>query len=114
MQQETPPRQYNTSCRINISYPILKGIPAMPIFFAGELGSNIDGVTMRNQQLLHRADDYLFSGTNMHEIRQAQERAAGDAASRMSDDRLLNTPTDDLVEEIVRQFGLNIPVLDRD
>ena len=74
----------------------------MPIFFAGELGSNIDGVTMRNQQLLHRADDYLFSGTNMHDILQAQERAAGDAASRMSDDRLLNTPTDDLVEEIVR------------
>jgi hypothetical protein len=69
---------------------------------------------MRNQQLLHRADDYLFSGTNMHDIVQTQERAAGDAPSRMNDDRLLNTPTDDLVEEIVRQFGLNIPVLDRE
>jgi hypothetical protein len=69
---------------------------------------------MRNQQLLNRATDYLFSGNNMHDVMQSQERAAGDAPSRMNDDRLLNTPTDDVVGEIVAQFGLNVPVLDRE
>jgi hypothetical protein len=83
----------------------------MPIFSSGELGSNIDGVFMRNT---HRADDYLFAGTNMHDIMYGQERNAGEAPSRIDDDRLLNTPTDDLVDEIVKKHSLNIPVLNRD
>jgi len=39
---------------------------------------------------------------------------AADAPSAVDDNRLLNTPTDDLVDEIVRKCTLDVPVLDRE
>ncbi|MHC6151101.1 hypothetical protein ACVSQB_04805 [Bradyrhizobium elkanii] len=67
---------------------------------------------MRNQY--HGADDYLFTGTSMFDVVRSRGQMAEEAPSRMNDDRLLSTPTDDLVADIVHQQELSIPVLDRD
>jgi hypothetical protein len=57
--------------------------------------------------------DYLFSGTSIFDILTNQERAAGNAPTSMNNDELLNTPTDDLVDRVVAQFSISVPVLDR-
>ncbi|UTD29167.1 hypothetical protein DB459_21920 [Bradyrhizobium sp. WD16] len=73
---------------------------------------------MRNRELLNRygpsaSGDYLFNGTSIFDILHNQERQAGNAPTSINDDELLNTPTDDLVDRLVAQFSIDVPVLDR-
>jgi hypothetical protein len=56
--------------------------------------------------------DLLFSGHNMHDVMRAHQQHATDAPKTMDDDLLLNTPTEDLVEQIWKRWHLEIPVLD--
>jgi hypothetical protein len=74
------------------------------------------GWTMRNRDMLNRygpSGDFLFNGTTIFDVLQSRERMALDAPTRMNDDALLNTPTDDLVAQIVAQYAIDVPVLDR-
>ena len=73
-------------------------------------------MVMRNRDLLNRygpSGDFLFNGNSIFDILQSRERSAGDAPTNMNDDVLLNTPTDDLISQIVAQYSIDVPVLDR-
>lgn len=61
-----------------------------------------------------RSDDYLFSGVSIFDVLRNHEQMANDAPSGMDDNRLLNTPTDDLIDEIVDRCSLNVPTIDRE
>jgi hypothetical protein len=71
---------------------------------------------MRNRELLDRygpGGDYLFNGTNIIDVLNNQERKAGNTPTSVNDDELLNTPTDDLVDRMVAQYSIDVPILDR-
>jgi hypothetical protein len=60
------------------------------------------------------APELLFNKHGMHQVLDNQERSALAAPTAMNDDLILDTPTDDLVEQLAERFSLNVPVLHRD
>jgi hypothetical protein len=60
------------------------------------------------------APELLFNKHGMHEVLHSQEQSALAAPGAMNDDSILNTPTDDLVDQLAERFSLNVPVLHRD
>jgi hypothetical protein len=58
--------------------------------------------------------ELLFYKHGMHEVMEAHRQRAAAAPAGIQDNVLLNTPTDDLVERIVAEWSLHVPVLDRD
>jgi hypothetical protein len=65
------------------------------------------GAVMRND-----GSDLLFSNHSMHDVMRAHQQQAIGAPSNLNDDRLLNTPTEDLVDQIWERWRLDIPDLD--
>jgi hypothetical protein len=57
--------------------------------------------------------ELLFNKHGMHAVLQGQEQSALAAPASMNDEIILNTPVDDLVEQLAERFNLNVPVLDR-
>jgi hypothetical protein len=57
--------------------------------------------------------ELLFNKHGMHGVLHGQEQSALAAPASMNDDLILNTPTDDLVEQLAERFRLDVPVLDR-
>jgi hypothetical protein len=55
-----------------------------------------------------------FARTNMFTVLQMQREEADRAINAVNPDALLNTPTDDLVKQIVATYKLDVPVLQRD
>jgi hypothetical protein len=55
-----------------------------------------------------------FNRTNMFTVLQTQRDSADKAINGFNPDALLNTPTDDLVNQIVDTYKLDVPVLLRD
>jgi hypothetical protein len=58
--------------------------------------------------------DILFNRASIFDVLRNHEEMGTRAPSTIDDNRLLNTPTDDLVDEIVRKCALDVPVLDRE
>jgi len=57
--------------------------------------------------------DLLFTGHSMHhDVMRAHRQQAIDTPKSIDDDLLLNTPTEDLVDQIWNRWRLEIPVLD--
>ncbi|WLB91351.1 hypothetical protein [Bradyrhizobium japonicum] len=57
--------------------------------------------------------ELLFNKIGMHDLMYRQEQSATGAPAGINDNVLLNTPTEDLVEELAEKYRLNVPVLDR-
>jgi hypothetical protein len=55
----------------------------------------------------------LFSEVMMFAAMETQRRAALDEIARIDPNRLLNTPTEDLVDYIAKKYQLEVPVVDR-
>ena len=62
----------------------------------------------------HGLSDLLFRRVSIFDVLQNHEAMATKAPSAIDDNRLLNTPTDDLVDEIVSKCALKVPALDRE
>jgi hypothetical protein len=60
------------------------------------------------------SSEILFNRVSIFDVLRNHEEIATKAPSTTDDNRLLNTPTDDLIDEIVRKCALDVPVLDRD
>jgi hypothetical protein len=60
------------------------------------------------------SSEILFNRVSIFDVLRNHEDMATKAPSTINDNRLLNTPTDDLVNEIVGKCALNVPVLDRE
>lgn len=58
--------------------------------------------------------DYLFRQADMFSVIEHQRRAALTEVGQMEPNRLLNTPTEDLVGYIVEKYRLDVPVIDRE
>ncbi|MEY9109331.1 hypothetical protein ABH999_005527 [Bradyrhizobium yuanmingense] len=58
--------------------------------------------------------DLLFCKVSMHDVMHHQEQAAMAAPASINDNVILNTPTDDLVEQLLERFRLDVPVLERE
>jgi hypothetical protein len=60
------------------------------------------------------SDQVLFNRARVFDVLRNHEEMATKSSSNIDDNRLLNTPTDDLVDEIVRKCALDVPVLDKE
>jgi hypothetical protein len=57
--------------------------------------------------------ELLFNKYDMFAVLQNQEAQATASPASMGDDTILNTPTDDLIENLFERYRLNVPTLDR-
>lgn len=58
--------------------------------------------------------ELLFYKHDMHSVMEAHRQGSAKAVHDVDADRLLNSPTDDVVAEILQTYILNVPVLRRD
>src|ERR1700730_17828351 len=59
-------------------------------------------------------DTLYFNRTNMFTVLDMQRKDADKAINAINPDALLNAPTDDLIEDIVDKYKLEVPILLRD
>jgi hypothetical protein len=59
-------------------------------------------------------DVLYFNRTDMFAILDMQRKESDKAINSIDPDTLLNTPTDDVVEDIVDKYKLEVPILSRD
>ena len=69
--------------------------------------------SLTDSQMRYGQPELLFNKVGMHDLMYRQEQSATAAPAGINDDVLLNTPTEDLVEELAEKYRLNVPVLDR-
>jgi hypothetical protein len=69
--------------------------------------------SLTDSQMRYGQPELLFNKTGMHDVMYRQEQNATAAPGGINDDVLLNTPTEDLVEELAERYRLNVPILDR-
>lgn len=60
------------------------------------------------------SNDLLFRRVHIFDVIRNHEQMATNAPAAIDDNRLLNTPTEDLVDEVVEKCALNVPTLDRE
>src|SRR5690625_1585073 len=58
--------------------------------------------------------DYLFSSHRISDEIQARQEHLRKAVQEISKNRLLNTPTDDLCDELEERYHLDVPTLQED
>jgi hypothetical protein len=69
--------------------------------------------SLADSQMRYGQPELLFNKIGMHDVMYRQEQSATAAPAGINDNVLLNTPTEDLVEELAERYRLNVPVLDR-
>lgn len=62
------------------------------------------------RRMRYGSSEVLFNRVSIFDVLRNHEEMATKAPSTIDDNRLLNTPTDDLVDEIVRKCALDVPL----
>src|ERR1051325_3984801 len=66
------------------------------------------------RRLRNMRDDYLFNEVDMFSVMEHQKKCAAEAVLQVESGRLLQADENDLIGEIVKQFALDVPVIQDD